>query len=149
MAEVVGLVASSVTLAGVAVKIGGVVFKLKELWDEIQDVPQTIAYLMKQIEIADSIVSEMENEVKEHARFNPMIFDDTAMRNSTELCRHAVQNLVNLADDLRIQIDAQRKIKRGIAKVKVRFKKEVLAEHEKRLRDAFSIMAAAQHSYMM
>ncbi|RYP43924.1 hypothetical protein DL768_009555 [Monosporascus sp. mg162] len=149
MAEVVGVVASSVTLADVAIKIGGAVFKLKGLWDEIQDVPQTIAYLMKQIEIADSIVWEIENEVKEHARFNPMIFDDTAMRNSTELCRHAVQNLMNLADDLRIQIDAQRKIKRGIAKVKVRLKKEALAEHEKRLQDAFRILTAAQQSYMM
>ncbi|RYP38849.1 hypothetical protein DL767_002411 [Monosporascus sp. MG133] len=146
---VVGVVASSVTLAGVAIKIGGAVFKLKGLWDEIQDVPQAIAYLMKQIEIADSIVWEMENEMKEHARFNPMIFDDTAMRNSTELCRHAVQNLINLADDLRVQIDAQRKIKRGIAKVKVRLKKEVLAEHEKQLQDAFRILIAAQQSYMI
>ncbi len=149
MAEIVGLVASSLALAEVAIKVGGTVTKLKRLWDEIQDVPQTIVDHMKQIEIADSIIWEMENEMKEHAKMNPTVTQDIVMRNSIELCRQALQSLVDLVDDLRAQINAQKKMKKRIAKVKVCLKKELLVEHERRLQNAFSLLYAARQSYMM
>ena len=151
MAELVGLVASSLTLAEVAVRTGGAVSKLRKLWDEIQNVPQVITNLMKRIDIADAIIWEMEKEMKEHDKISPMIFNDNIMRSSLELCRQVLDDLINLADDLQTQIDTQKGkkgVKRGIAKFKVCLKKEALADYERRLQNAFSLLCAAQQCYM-
>ena len=147
MAELVGLVASSLALAEVAVKTGGAVAKLKRLWEEIQDVPKAITNLMKRIEIADSIIWEMENEMKEQAQTSTMVYNNATVRSSIELCRQAVQDITELADDLHIQINRQKGrggMKRGVAKVKICLKNEVLADHEKRLQNAFTLLCAAQ-----
>ena len=151
MAELVGLVSSSLALAEVAVKTGGAVAKLRRLWEEIQDVPKAITNLMKRIEIADSIIWDMERDIKEHANMSPVIFNDGAMRNSIELCRQAVQDISDLVDDLSVQIERQKGkggVKRGIAKFKICLKNEVLADHEKRLQHAFMLLCAAQQGYM-
>lgn len=150
MAELFGIAASSIAEAEVAAKAGGAIPKLKRLWDEIQNVPETISYLMKEIDILDPLIWEMEAPINERrASINSLLFDDTALRRSTEFCREAMNSLTRLVDDLRIQVDTEKKMKRRMGKLKVVLKARTIANYERRLAKAVSILILAQISYMM
>ncbi|KAF7531687.1 hypothetical protein G7054_g8639 [Neopestalotiopsis clavispora] len=135
MAELLGVVASAITVAEVAAKAGGAIPKLKKLWDEVQNVPETIQDLLQQIEIIDPMIWEMENELNTYRTsiINPMLFDDTAMRRSTQYSRESLQKLSDIVDD----------------EAKVVLKKQVLADLEARLRKALTLLSLAQQSYMI
>ncbi|KAK7757364.1 hypothetical protein SLS62_000376 [Diatrype stigma] len=149
MAEIFGVVASSIAVAEVASKVGGVVPRLKRLWNEIQNVPDTINDLMKQIDILDPVIWEMETEINERrASINPMLFNDSALRKSTEYCRVAVSDLTHLVDELNTRVDTERKLKRRLGKLKVVLKAQTIADYERRLGKAVSILNLAQQSYL-
>lgn len=149
MAETFGIVAGSISVAEVASKAGGVVLKLKRLWNEIQNVPETIDDLMKQIEILDPLVWEMETEINERrASVNPILFNDSALRKSTEYCRHAVNDLTHLVDDLNSQVDTQRKLKRRLGRVRVVLKAQAIEDYERRLGKAVAFLNLAQQSHL-
>lgn len=151
MAELLGVVASSIAVAEVAAKAGSAIPKLKALWDEVQNVPETIHHLLKQIEILDPMVWEMENELNAHRTtiINPILFNDDVMRRSTQYCRESLQSLTDIVDDMGVQVQNLQKFKRGMAKVKVVLKKKTLMDLEMRLRNALTLLNFAQQSYMM
>ncbi|ETS84903.1 hypothetical protein PFICI_02928 [Pestalotiopsis fici W106-1] len=130
MAELLGVVASAITVAEVAAKAGGAIPKLKALWDEIQN---------------------MENELNVYRAsvINPILLNDGAMRKSTQYCRESLQSLSHLVDDMSVQIQNQKKLRRGLAKAKIVLKKHVLVDLEARLRKALALLSLAQQSYMM
>ncbi|KAK8862805.1 ankyrin repeat-containing protein [Apiospora arundinis] len=89
MAEVLGAVASGIALAEVAWKAGGAVSKLKRLWNETKNVPETIADLMIQIECLDPAIWEAETHFV-HTGLPPELWDDAAARKSANCCRIAL-----------------------------------------------------------
>lgn len=55
MAEVLGIVTGSIALLEVAGRLGGRVLKLKQLFDELKEVPDTIRSLMEQVAVVEPI----------------------------------------------------------------------------------------------
>jgi hypothetical protein len=150
MAEILGIVASSITVAEASAKTGFAVLKLKRLWDEIQNVPDTITDLMAQVEVLDPIIWEMEHEINEtRSAISPLLYDDAGIRKSTQYCRQAVDGLTSIVNDLHAQVNAQQALRRRKAKIKVVLKSDVLHIYEKRLRGAVNMLGIAQQSYMM
>ncbi|KAK8005863.1 hypothetical protein PG991_012160 [Apiospora marii] len=147
MAEVLGAVASSIALAEVAGKAGGAVLKLKKLWEEINNVPETIADLMMQIECLDPAIWEAETHFQ--SALPPLLWNDTAARKSAQCCRTALQKLTDLVDDLSIQINSTRRTSRKLAYLKVMLKKDELRSLEKRLETAVRMLQSAQNGYMI
>jgi hypothetical protein len=100
-----------------------------------------------QISILGPVVWVMENEINAHRAFvAPILADDTAMRRSTEYCRESMRALTSMVNDMSIQIRSQKKIRRGIVKIKV-MKKQALADLESRLKQAVTLLGLAQQSY--
>ena len=50
MAEALGVAASGIAVAQLSIQVGSTVSKLKQLWDQVKDVPEDIADLMEQID---------------------------------------------------------------------------------------------------
>lgn len=141
MAEIVGAVASGFTLAGVAVGSARTVFRLKQLWSEVKEVPDTIQALMFKVELFESIILEMEQAIAAA----PVLAEDTmdwggAFARSSEHCQRQLKGLYDLIADLEAAITAQRRFKRGSAKVKVALGGSRLAEFERRMRDVVDIL---------
>ncbi|KAF6842850.1 hypothetical protein CMUS01_02652 [Colletotrichum musicola] len=109
MAEVFGAVASALALAELFAKS---VSKVKKLWDEVQDVPDEVAWLLEQLG---------------HYKL--------------AACRVAVENLEALAVDLQSQINVAKKPKRNIAKLKVSLKKDAIQKHQQRLNFIFNMLS--------
>ncbi|XXG97864.1 ATP-dependent RNA helicase dbp6 [Hypoxylon texense] len=146
MAELVGFVASTITVAGIASTAAS---KLKRLWDEVQNVPETITDLVQQIEILESHIGQIESEINERGASTNPIFNDPAVRLSTEYCRECIESLASIIDELRVKIDTQKNPKRTLSKMRVVLKKQVLAHFEGRLQKAVSLLGLTQQGYMM
>jgi|SRR3569833_52391 len=149
MAELLGTISSAFAVAEVAVRAGSTVSKLRSLWDQVKDVPDTIRDLMTEIEILDPVVSDMEREFLDGALgLSPLLFNDTGARLSAGYCQAAVQDLRLLIADLAADIEDSRRRKRVAAKLKVVLKKETLERMQKRLERAVRLLNSAQLNYL-
>lgn len=146
MAELLGAIASSATVVGVASTAAS---KLKRLWDEVQNVPETITDLVQQIEILESHIGQIESEIKDRSASTGPLLSDSTVRLSIEYCRKCMEGLASIVDDLRIKIDTQKNPKRTFSKMRVVLKKQVLSHFEGRLQKAVSLLNLTQQSYIV
>ncbi|KAI0025523.1 hypothetical protein F4780DRAFT_338438 [Xylariomycetidae sp. FL0641] len=144
--EVVGVVASGLALIEVVSKIGVGTFKLKALWQEIQDAPEEITRLIEEIELIKPILVQMASEFQSGEDPN---IDDGPFHHSIDYCRKAVDALEHMVDDLSRDIDSAKLRKRNWARAKVGLSRETTRKHMDRLHQAMRIFALSQQSYMM
>jgi predicted nucleic acid-binding Zn-ribbon protein len=146
MAEILGLASSIITIVGVAGKLGTSTVRLKRLWDEVQDVPESIRRCIDHLELLAPAIEEMDNEFQQTRH---MVQNDSAAKRSLEYSRKAVETLETLVRDMENQITATRKRKRFVAQFKVMIKKEVIEEHQRQLNSALQLVSLSQQTYLM
>lgn len=151
MAEILGTVSSAIAVAEVGLKVGGTLLKLRELWTEVQCVPQKIQDIMRQIDIYEPILADIER----HLNAYPMTGSDSgtsALLNASigtktsSYCREAFNDLQDLVEDLSRQITSTQRSKRGIGKLKVLLKKDDLKRFQTRLEQAACLLQLAHMS---
>ncbi|KAH8590159.1 hypothetical protein B0O99DRAFT_691812 [Bisporella sp. PMI_857] len=145
MAEILGAVASGITVVGVAGKLGDRFIRLKRLLNEVQDVPEMIASLVGDIEILEPLLTEMEKD------FDDTMATGTATR-SAQLalwyCRKAMVDLDALLEELSVDLKSPHKLRRGKAKFRVVLRKDVLNRFTDQLSKALRFLSLAQQVYM-
>ncbi|KAJ4160226.1 hypothetical protein NW754_003350 [Fusarium falciforme] len=146
MAEALGVVSSIIAIVGVAGKLGTSTFKLKRLWDEVQDVPTNIQRCIEQLEILAPAIQDMESEFE---RTREMVQNDTAAKRSLEYSQKAMNTLEALIKDMEGQIESARRGKKLLTQLKVRLKKDVLEEHQQRLQFALQLVSLSQQTYLI
>ncbi|KAI8680351.1 hypothetical protein NCS57_00315600 [Fusarium keratoplasticum] len=146
MAEVLGVVSSIIAIVGVAGKLGTSTFKLKRLWDEVQDVPTNIQRCIEQLEILAPAIQDMESEFE---RTREMVQNDTAAKRSLEYSQKAMDTLDALIKDMEGRIESARRGKKLLTQLKVRLKKDVLEEHQQRLQFALQLVSLSQQTYLI
>lgn len=150
MAEILGTVSSAIAVVEVGLKVGGTLLKLRELWKEVQYVPQKIQDIMSQIDIYEPILVDIER----HLQVDPMNGSDVKVGTSGHLnacigtkisscCREAFHDLQDLVKDLSLQITSAKRTKRGFGKLKVLLKKDDLDRFQSRLQRAFWLLQLA------
>ncbi|KAI1441111.1 hypothetical protein F5Y02DRAFT_431412 [Annulohypoxylon stygium] len=145
MADILGTVASTITVADVALKAAESISKLKRLFTEIQGVPKTIHSLVQQVELLDLFVWDLEQA----DTTNPILFNDDAIRRSTGFCRKSLIELTRLVDDLSSQVNTQKRLKRCAAKAKIILDKKVLSDFQSHLQRVIMMLSLAQQNYMI
>ncbi|KAJ4423386.1 hypothetical protein N0V82_001990 [Gnomoniopsis sp. IMI 355080] len=152
MAEILGTVSSAFAVAEVGVKAGNTLFKLRELWKEVQDVPEKIRDLMRQIEIYEPLLAELESYLVVDplaaggavARASsPGLVDVSVKGKTSSYCREALADLQDLVNDLSKGISSAERKKRGIGRVKAVLKKDDLNKFQSRLDRAFGLLQSA------
>ncbi|KAF3800684.1 hypothetical protein GCG54_00003583 [Colletotrichum gloeosporioides] len=149
MAEVLGVVSSAIAVAELAGKFGLSVMKLKQLWDEIQDIPEEMNRIMRQLEILKPVLAGMEADFVQQQRHKVYSNNATNLYASIEYCRDAVNDLESLAEDMQARISTAKRSRRNITKLKVSFKKEDIRKYQERIGWALHLISLSQHSYMM
>lgn len=155
MAEVLGIVASGLSVAQIAGSILTTGFKVKTLLREVKDAPHGMRDMLDHIELLTPILCEATTNDEESAGTNPPLLPATshlrqALHNSLTACQAAGEQLEILAGALKSQIDAARGgVRRKRAMVKVVLKKGTLAQYEVRLQRAIQLLTLAQSTYVM
>ncbi|KAF6838031.1 hypothetical protein CPLU01_02639 [Colletotrichum plurivorum] len=134
MAGVFGTVASALAVAELLAKS---VSKVKKLWDEVQNVPDEVAWLIEQLGHYKLAVEAVEAAFRHQDGVFPNITAESTMR----ACSVAVDNLEALAVDLQNQILAAKKTRRNITKLKVSLKKDTIQRHQCRLNFIFNMLS--------
>ncbi|KAK2044797.1 hypothetical protein LZ31DRAFT_541664 [Colletotrichum somersetense] len=146
MAEVFGIVVSAFTVAGMVSKFGTSILKLRSLWEEVQDAPEDIRQRIRQLAIVKPMLEEMEAGLRGDGQRK--IRDSSAAGLSMEYCRQAIDELELLAEDLQRRI-SRAKRSRGLVKLKVTLKKDVLQRYHERIQFALQLLALSQQTYIM
>lgn len=145
MAEVLGTISSALAVAEVGLKVGGTMLKLRELWKEVQGVPETIRDLMREIDIMEPLLADIERDLQDDTSLDPSsAFNPAPGRMSASFCQEPLRELQGLVRDLSAGIGSAKKRKRGIAKVKVLLRKEDLNKFQSRLERAVRLLQSAQ-----
>lgn len=151
MAEILGAVASGLAVAEVGLKVGGTVWKLKKLWQEVHDVPATIQDLMRQIEMMDPILSDHETNLDIQTTALPrqlLTCNGAPATQSTAYCREALNDLQRLAEDLDVALESEKRSRRTFARIRVVLKKETIKEFQYRLERAIRLLQWTQVNYL-
>ncbi len=143
MAEVLGVVASSIAVAQAAQSLGKATVSLSKLWREVKDVPATIQDIVEELEVAGKVVGAIETELGTPESSSPTTPLTSLQCLAIERCRQAHKDLSGLVDDLRADIASSRKRKKLLASVKVVLKKDTLDAYERRLQRALRFLDSA------
>lgn len=151
MAEMLGTVSSAIAIAEVGLKVGGTLLKLRELWKEVQHVPQKIQDIMSQMDIYEPILADIERYLNFHPltgsdRGTSALFNASIATKTSSYCKEAFNDLQDLVEDLSRQITSTQRSKRGIGKLKVLLKKDDLNRFQIRLERASWLLQLAHMS---
>lgn len=151
MAEVLGAVASGLAIAEVGLKVGGTVWKLRRLWQQVHEVPETIQDLMRQIEMMDPILSDHEANLAIHSTAplrHPPVYNAASAIQSAAYCREALGDLRRLVDDLDGAVESEKRSRRTLARMRVMLKKDTIKGFQDRLERAIRLLQWAQVNYL-
>lgn len=154
MAELLGTIASSIAVGEVALRVGGTLFKLRELWQEVQKVPDTIQELLQEIEAYGPLLDGVEtgfdlSDTLEIGNRPLATFNTAHGRAAAALCREPLQRLQQLVEDLHKEVSSARRLNRSYSKVKVILRKNDLRRFQERLEKAVRLLNMAQQSYLV
>lgn len=152
MAEVLGLIASGLSVAQIAGSIVTTSIKIKALLDEVKEAPDSLKDMLEYIELLTPILCEATTNGDESAGItNSLPLAATLhIQQALARCRAASEQLQLLARSLVSQIDTARGgVRRKRAMLKVVLKKGTLAEYEKRLQRTIQLLTLAQNAYTL
>lgn len=152
MAEVVGLVASGLSVAQIAGSIVTTSIKVKALLEEVKDAPDNLKDMLDYIELLTPILSEATTAGDEGAgTTNSLPLAATPhLQQARAGCQAASEQLELLVRSLMSQIETARGgMRRKCAMIKVVLKKGTLAEYEKRLQRTIQLLSLAHDTYTL
>jgi hypothetical protein len=82
MAEAFGLAANTVGVASFSIQLADSILKLKEFVDKVKEAPETIRYLIVELEMLNSVLIELQNNDEEAKQLGGRIFSSEAVSRS-------------------------------------------------------------------
>lgn len=152
MAEVLGAVASGVALAGVTGRLVTSTMKLKQFMDAVRDVPETLRLNLEYLETLAPTLEEMRRlSMDINDQYSGMMLGGAqrGLTLATSQCEKACIQLERLVEDAREKLENSKGIRKTARQVRIVFRKEVMAEYERRLDAAVRVMILAQSTFTM
>jgi len=142
MAEAIGVVASGVGIAGFAGQTLESVLKLKQLWDDVRDVPEDIAMLLEEIELFTDQLTVIETHYQQILASSN---SQPGLNRYLAFCGKIAKSL----DDIVIDIRTLLRTRKRFATVKMVLKKETIAKYKSRLESAKTMLTLALQTLQM
>ncbi|KAF3060532.1 hypothetical protein CFAM422_011211 [Trichoderma lentiforme] len=123
-------------------RVATLIYQTHQLWQEIKNVPDGIMGLVDQLKALESIFSDIEDQFNEDGA-------SASFKNCLELSKKAHDSLGVLVADMRTQLQANKKMKRKYAAVKILLNKAVLERLEQSLSRCMTFLQLAIQAYQM
>jgi len=145
MAEILGVVASGVTIVQIASQVASGILKLRTLIQEVKNIPPTFTHLVQELDILVPLLTEVEAL---QASLPPTSSGATSFKLCIQHCRRSSQAIEDMASSLNQDINSTRRFKRLSASLKIVLSKNALARLEKELSGAIQLLILAQQAYV-
>jgi len=146
MAEVVGLLASGISIGSLAAQIGSSILKLKCYCDEIQEAPEVVRDLLENIEDLYSILADIEDDQIRNP-VSALLLDGRSRNRCLTHCQKAAFRLEELVNDIRVDIDSSKQLRKRWAASKVVLRKEKLDRYRDKLERTVRLLALSEQCY--
>ncbi|EPE31420.1 Ankyrin repeat-containing protein [Glarea lozoyensis ATCC 20868] len=146
MAEVVGLVASGISIGSLTVHIATSISKLKSFWDNVQEAPEDITSLIEEISLLHELLADIEDDQRRNP-ISSLILDGTASSRCLEHCKRAADRLGELVDEISMDIQSSSRTKRKWVAAKVVLKRDRLEKYRAKMERTIRLMTLAHQCY--
>lgn len=147
MAELLGVVASSIAIIQITVEIGTAIGKFKGICDEISEVPESLQSLMRELELLDIFVNQTKDEINKPIATDQIPVQQTFFQTCLQYYHDTFQVLSDILEILIKEVNSVKSLRRAIGKVRVVLKKDAISRHEARLQRAISLLSLARQEY--
>lgn len=142
MAEILGIVASGISVAQLAGQITALGFKLTSMLQDIQGVPDELNIRLEQLQML-ALVLQGPLDCGEEAPCSPLL------QKARLQCQKCLSELTDMLEDLSLQIKKSRGIRRKMAISRVILKRDVWTKIERQLSCSVELLSMANQVYMM
>jgi hypothetical protein len=146
MAELVGVLASGISIGTLATQIGSSIAMLKNYWDEVKEVPEAVNSLLEDIEDLHSILADIDEDQARNP-VSSLLLDSTSTTKCLTHCRRAAMRLKELVDELGADIDASSTLRKKRAAVKVVLKEKKVERYMNKLERTVRLLTLSHHCY--
>ena len=140
MAEAFGLAANIVGVASFSIQLADSILKLKEFVDKVKEAPETIRYLIVELEMLNSVLIELQNNDEEAKQLG---VESLALKRSHDLCSQGSSMLDTVLKEIQRKIESRSRI----ASLKAVLQMGYIERLRGRVRDAQSILLLARLSF--
>lgn len=142
MAEILGIVASGISVAQLAGQITALGFKLTSILQDIQGAPDELNIRLEQLQMF-ALVLQGPLDCGGEALPSPLL------RRASLHCQKCLSELTDMLEDLSTQISNSRGIRRKMAKSRVILKRDAWTKIERQLSCSVELLSMANQVYMM
>ena len=147
MAEAVGLGASVIGIAGLAGKTISTIIKLKAFWDDVQDAPSDLRYVMRELGIIESILAAIQKNSVDN-RLPIHILNSSKIRGGLDLCQEATDQLWELLHPLELKMRSSYLTERKVATLKMLLKKGTIKKISSKLHRSLKCLSLLQTTWI-
>ncbi|KAI0508468.1 hypothetical protein F5B22DRAFT_398592 [Xylaria bambusicola] len=148
MAELIGIIGSSIAFIELAAKISACIFTIKSRLNEIKNVSNKLEGMMREVEILEPIVEALSKEFCENSNDLFPWNDDTTYL-GIRYCEKALGELNIVLGDLPNEVDVRQKLRRYKATMKAIYKGDILDRCHMRLQSAVHFLSLTQQWYII
>jgi hypothetical protein len=142
MAEVIGIVASGISIAQIAGQVASSIVKIKNFWDQVKAAPDDINHLLREVDSFSLILQHIRDDLI-HNALPELFLNNSCVRQSLELCRGGAVELEELANDLAGKLDGKSGLRRNIGSMKIVLKQDDIKRLKRRLKIAIRLLSLA------
>jgi hypothetical protein len=147
MAEVIGVVSGAITFATVVVQLGKSISTLKNFCDQLNDAPDDIRRLVREIELLGLIVADMEEDLSQESGPIPL-HDKKYISQCLNLCKEASEDLALVCTDLFQDTKPPNHLRRAYKSTRLVMQKRKIEKYAARLQKVIQLLILSQQSYM-
>jgi hypothetical protein len=147
MAEVVGVVSGAITFATVVVQLGKSIATLKDCWDQLNDAPDDLRKLVREIELFGLIVADIEEDLSQKP--GSIALDNSkCVQKCLTLCKEAAEDLELVCTDIVRDTRPLNHLRRVYKSTKMVMQKGKIEKHVARLQNVIQLLMLSQQCYM-
>jgi hypothetical protein len=146
MAELVGVVASGISIGTLAVQIASSIVKLKDYWSQIKEAPEDIRLLLEEIDDLYLLLHGIEDDRAQNPISNSLL-DQVSATRCIEHCKRVADRLNDLVYDLEKDITGRKGLKKKWASTKAVLEKAKIDRYKSRLETAVKLLSLAYQIY--
>jgi len=146
MAEVLGVVASGISVGALAGQIASTVMKLKSYSDQIRDAPEDIKIMVDEIENLHFLLSDIEDD-RSRNLYSEMLVDNTSVLRCWNHCKRGVERLQCVVDEMAINFEGLKPMKRKFVSAKLVWKRDRLDKYRAELASAVRLLTLSCQIY--
>ena len=145
MAEVLGIVASGVSIVSLAAEVARSVRTIKDLWADIKDADKSIKTLIEELETISTVLMDIAEESKDQELETPLRNSNSLAR-SLNLCHAGARQLRDIVDDIQKNLASKG---RKWARVRLFLQKDKVTKFRAQLESAKSSLVLSHQCFIL